>query len=338
MAAIARACGVSRPAVSMALAGKPGEVSDDTRARILATAARLGYRPNAGALAVRTGRFQALALLLDRASYLPQELLLALNHACSTRGLHLVVADATADDLLAGEKSTSQTKILDHLLADGLLINWGVTPAPELRTRLAAGPLPLRWLNQRLGGNCIHPDDHAASAALVAGLVALGHRRIAFSGLLGSSNDHYSWPDRLAGYRDSMRAHGLPELLHHADGAIADGAGRIAAARTFLAQPDRPTAVICYSAVAMYAYHLAARDLGLRVPVDLSLAGHIESHHRDVTGLALGGVAVPWAGVAEAAVAALSGAALSEAAPEASDLAIAPSVFQSADTCARSPA
>lgn len=331
MAAIARACGVSRPAVSMALAGKPGEVSDETRARILAAAAKLGYRPNAGALAVRTGRFNALALLLDRSSYLPQELLLGLNRACAARGLHLVVADADDADL----RTAGSTKVLDHLLADGLLINWSGTPSRALRTRLAAGPLPRRWLNQRLGNGCVHPDDHTIGRALVDGLVALGHRRIAFSGLLGVGNGHYSWRDRLAGYRSGLRAHGLPELLHHAAAGLADvatGAERIAAARAFLAAPGRPTAVICYSAVALYAFHLAARDLGLRVPEDLSLAAPIEGHHRDVTGLVLGGIMVPWAGVAEAAVADLAdaGSAMS------TDRAITADAFFPGDTCCRS--
>ena len=329
MATIAKLCGVSRPAVSMALAGKPGEVSDETRARIVQKAQELGYRPNSGALAVRTGRFQALALLLDRASYLPHDLLHGLNRACAARGLHLVIAEAdTADLELAGG-----TKLLDHLLADGILINWGNLPAPSVLARLAACPVPVRWLNQRLGSNCVHPDDVAGSRALVEGLVQLGHRRIAFSGLLGGGNEHFSWADRVAGYRAGMAAHGLQELFHHATDEIRDGGGRIRSAREFLTRHQRPTAIICYSGMALYSYHLAALELGLRVPTDLSLAAHVEGHHTDLTGLRPGGVAVPWQAVAEAAVAAITATARRSR----PDTAVAPAAFFSGATCAGAP-
>src|SRR5690606_4735951 len=60
--AIAKRLGLSQRAVSLALNGKAG-VSDVTRQRILSVATGMGYRPNASARAIRSGRFGQVAML-----------------------------------------------------------------------------------------------------------------------------------------------------------------------------------------------------------------------------------------------------------------------------------
>ena len=60
---VARKAGVSVATVSFALNGQPG-VSDDTRHRILAAAAELGYRANPQAQALRRGRTTTYGLVI----------------------------------------------------------------------------------------------------------------------------------------------------------------------------------------------------------------------------------------------------------------------------------
>ncbi|MBN8526472.1 MAG: LacI family DNA-binding transcriptional regulator [Planctomycetes bacterium] len=299
MRRIAEACGVSRPAVSMILGGKGQAFSAELRERVQRTARELGYRPNQGAYAVKTGRFGALALLLDQDCYLPPALLRALTAACSRRGLHLVVADCSDGQLLAEE-----SKLLSHLLADGLLLNRISVPTPAVLRRLDAHPLPVCWLNQRLGRGCVLPDDPEALRRLVAELVARGHRRIAYSELTRSAHGHASEDDRREGYLAGMRAHGLDPILwsERAD----SGEQRVAVALRQLREPERPDALLCYGGRGMYPYLAAALRLGLEIPRDLSLAACLETFHHDDTGLVLGGLLTPWEAIAEAAVARLA--------------------------------
>ena len=60
---VARLAGVSVASVSFALNGQPG-VADDTRQRILAAAAQLGYRANTQAQALRRGRTTTYGLVI----------------------------------------------------------------------------------------------------------------------------------------------------------------------------------------------------------------------------------------------------------------------------------
>ncbi len=60
---VARKAGVSVATVSFALNGQPG-VAEDTRHRILAAAAELGYRANPQAQALRRGRTTTYGLVI----------------------------------------------------------------------------------------------------------------------------------------------------------------------------------------------------------------------------------------------------------------------------------
>ncbi|MFQ9705087.1 MAG: LacI family DNA-binding transcriptional regulator [Enterocloster clostridioformis] len=60
---VAKKCGYSVCTVSRALSGK-GYLKEETKQKILETVAELGYRPNTLAVNLKTGRRQALALVL----------------------------------------------------------------------------------------------------------------------------------------------------------------------------------------------------------------------------------------------------------------------------------
>src|SRR3954452_12586186 len=65
IADVARRAGVSAAAVSFAVNDRPG-VSPETRARILAAARELGWRPSASARALTEARTRAIGLVLAR--------------------------------------------------------------------------------------------------------------------------------------------------------------------------------------------------------------------------------------------------------------------------------
>lgn len=115
----------------------------------------------------------------------------------------------------------------------------------------------------------VREDSAAATRLAVEHLSGLGHRRIAYAHWrLADGN-----PWRLRGYRDALRARGLPrrrdwELLSEITPA---GARRLV--ERFLALEPRPTALIAYNNQFAGLVRASLRERGLRVPEDLSLVG-----------------------------------------------------------------
>jgi Transcriptional regulators len=88
---VARRAGVSQSAVSRAFT--PGaSVAPATRARVLAAAAELGYRPNALARSLITGRSRLIGLVV---AYLDNQYypiaLERLSNALQARGYHVLI-------------------------------------------------------------------------------------------------------------------------------------------------------------------------------------------------------------------------------------------------------
>ncbi len=121
------------------------------------------------------------------------------------------------------------------------------------------------------------PDVAAVSAAHVSGaravadhLIGLGHRDI---GVIAGPEEWLAGDARLAGHRAALAQAGIllaGDRLRHVEPTTA--AGRRAAAE-LLDRSPRPTAIVCFNDKVAVGTLQAARERGLRVPEDLSIAG-----------------------------------------------------------------
>jgi LacI family transcriptional regulator len=139
--------------------------------------------------------------------------------------------------------------------------------------------------NRRLrsgAGNYIVLDNVGASRALTRHLLKLGHRRIRFiSGLRDTSTA----VDRLRGYREALRAAGLPgdpDLIR--PGAFkAEMAQR--ATNELLKLRRRPTAIVGGNDLMALSVIHAAGEMGLKLPEDLAVVGFDDiqiAAHREI--------------------------------------------------------
>lgn len=276
IADIAARAGVSTRMVSEALNGKTKGVRRDAleRAeRIRGIARRMGYRPNATATVLRTGRFGAIALLTGSRApeYLPGELVFAADREFARHGEHLLFA-RVGDDQLTSDAYVP--KALETWCADGLLIYYTHRFPPAMSALIDRHRIPSVWVNTRRDHDCVYLDDFDAALGMTRRMIEAGHRRVAYVHLF--CDGHYSDADRRGGYEAAMKKAGLAprcveaSLDRHARGTPSDG--RFALADAMLEGPDRPTAVLAYDlAAAGPVMHAAARR-GLDVPADLSLA------------------------------------------------------------------
>jgi LacI family transcriptional regulator len=300
IARIAKEAAAAKSTVSCVLNGKLKE-SGASAARIQQiqeVARRLNYRPSAAARAMRTGRFNAIGLMMSAVPGRSSpfiELWLGVLAELHTRNLSLNVA-RLPDEELAGEGFVP--RLLGEWAVDGLLID-PVDEAPERMVQLIRQHhIPSVWLNTRFAHDCVYPDDVAATRQATEHLLRLGHTRIAYR--TDSPTAHHSHADRQQGYEEAMLTAGLSPWVHRSEHWL-DAGQRLAAARAVLARADRPSAILTYHPEDCLPYLTAALERGMQVPRDLSLvtiASDLQMH----TGFDLATLLIPANAMGRAAV------------------------------------
>ena len=265
---VANKAGVSQTTVSYVLNGREDvAIPSATRQRVLDAARELGYRANSSARSMRSGRFGSIALLLSEnpsMSILPPDRQEGILDALEAAGMNLIVS-RFADATLTNREQ--MPRILNELMADGLLVNYNTNLPEHMAERIAQNNIPAVWMNSKQEFDCVYPDDFDAARRATHHFLALGHRKIAFATHTGTS--HYSYDDRIGGYTQAMRDAGLApqiiEMWHELRGIPEPGS-----VISWL-NGDAPTAFLTYTSETAAVLFAAALALGLRVPADLSL-------------------------------------------------------------------
>ncbi len=260
--------GVAQKTVSRVFTD-PHLVSEAVRSKVLRAARELGYRPNTGARAMRTGRFESVVLVQSTertASPMPERLIIGIDEELSQANISLVLA-RLPDDRLTSEDFVP--KIARELLADGMLVNYDTNIPERLVDLIEQHQLPAVWINSRRADASVRPDDMRAGDEATAALIERGHRRILYVDFFV---DHWRWvhysrKDRRAGYRVAMSRAGLSHLEATPDEPLAEAA---AFARAML-KLHQPTAVVAYGDNEASHVIVAALRAGLDVPRELSV-------------------------------------------------------------------
>jgi DNA-binding LacI/PurR family transcriptional regulator len=257
-------------------------VAPQTRARVLAAAERLGYRPNPVARAFARRRTHTIEVVVPLLSaYVYVEILRGIEQALSDSNYTLVIRTIEH----AADRARTFEVCCDPDRADGVLIV-GLRPPDAVVQRLGRSRLPVVLVESE------HPDlpsvvlDYeAAAAAAVRHCVALGHQRI---GLIDRDDDPLNpTPDsrRRDGYRSEMQAAGLDVPNGYECTTPMTPQAGAEAVVDLLALSDPPTAVIVASDVQAIGALEAARRRGVRVPEDLSVVGNHDIELAEYLGL-----------------------------------------------------
>lgn len=123
---------------------------------------------------------------------------------------------------------------------------------------------------QPVWGTCVNHRRVMARAVEI--LVAEGHRRIGYITRDPTVNFYGA---ALEGYRDGLRAAGLPLREEYVGlASFTDALGGYRAMQTLLTLPERPTAVVCARDVLAQGAWQAVEEEGLTVGYDVSLVGY----------------------------------------------------------------
>lgn len=267
---VARLAKVSQSAVSRTFT--PGaSVSEQTRERVTAAARALGYRPNAMARTLITGRSRIVALVM---SYLENQfyplVIEKLSQQLQGHGYHVLMFISGKD-----EPDAVLSEILQYQV--DAIVMASTTLSSDLAKRCADSGVPVVLFNRIPDmGTRAHQtastvtSDNYRGGRLVADLfVARGHKRIAF--LAGLENSSTSI-ERERGLNDGLRKAGLKPYTRAVGHYQFEGAQQ--ATRELFRGARRPDAVfVANDHMAIAALDVLRIELKLRVPHDVSVVG-----------------------------------------------------------------
>ncbi|MFL5685066.1 MAG: LacI family DNA-binding transcriptional regulator [Chloroflexota bacterium] len=292
---VARLAGVSTATASRVVSSADYPVSEATRARVLDAARALDYVPNALARGLLKSQIPVVAVIVhDITDPYFAEVVRGVEDAASPSGYLVITCSSERD----AERETSYVRLLRSMRAASVIFAASGLDDPEanqeIEKHLAAmradGAAVVHLSPHALGPADVGIDNEAGMASMIAALVELGHREIAF---LAGPSTLFVARARLAGYRRSLEAAGIgfdDGLVIHTS---FDREGGALGVDTLLGGAAPFTAVACANdPMAMGALARLA-ELGIDVPGQLSVAGFDDVPVAAITSPSLSTVRLP---------------------------------------------
>lgn len=271
---IARALNVSKMTVSRAINNHP-EISSETRARILAMAQKMKYRPNQFARALMTKQSYLIGIVVPD--------LMHSYFAEICRGVESHARPAGYQNLICStdEEPRKEMDEIEALLSrtDGLIVASTLSASEaKFYKRLISDGAKIVLIDRLLEGlrcSAVTTDDVQVGTLATEHLIKLGHRRIG----------HLRGPEvstalkRLQGYREAMSKAKLKLLVRDCGFTETDG---YAAMQQWIAAGDLPPAIFAANDPAAIGAMAAANEAGLKVPGDVAFVGAGSIHYGDM--------------------------------------------------------
>ena len=293
---IARALNVSKMTVSRAINNHP-EINSETRARVLAAAQKMNYRPN-----------QFARALTSKHSYLIGIVVPDLMHSYFAeicRGVESQARPAGYQNLICStdEEPRKEQDEIEALWSrtDGLIVASALAAkdAKFYRRLLNEGGkiVLIDRLLEGLRCPAVTPDDVRAGILATEHLIKLGHKRI---GHLRGTNVSTS-QGRLEGYKQAMSNAGLrvdKRLVRDCGFTESDGHE---AMKDWMAEGDLPAAIFAANDPAAIGAMEALHEAGVNVPNDVAIVGAGNIHYGDMLRVPLTTVSWSTAAMGQAA-------------------------------------
>lgn len=258
---------ISKMAVSKALRGHK-DISESTRMKVQARARELGYVPNTTSRSLRFNRSHLIGVVVPSFMYsFFSEVMEGANHVLEAAGYQSVLT-------VSGEDPNREAKQVEALLSrqvEGLIIvSCQRRDELSMFERLKHRSIPFLTVGRRVEGlkSCFVGVDNVAAGKIVTQhLIDRGRRRIA----------HLSGPENMTsimrsqGYREAVKSAGLPVIEPTIVNREPHTLTRIV--RSLVQQKDRPDAIFAYNDAAAMEGLRVLKQVGLRVPGDIALAG-----------------------------------------------------------------
>jgi len=272
---VAAAARVAIKTVSRVLNNEPN-VRAETRARVLDAVKALNYHPSLSARSLAGRRSYLIGLVYEKPSvnYLV-DIQYGAMARCREERFQLIFHPCDAE----GRELTREiTALVAQTNVDGLVLTPPTSESKELCKALEQSSLPFVRIAPNDDSNPlphVDMDDLGAAREMTEYLLGLGHRRIGF--IVGNPQQGAS-QRRLLGYREALQAHGIefePRYAHQGQFVFESG---VECARQLLTLPAPPTAIFASNDDMAAGAVVAAHEMGIAVPGQVSVAGFDDTY------------------------------------------------------------
>ncbi|WP_263120427.1 LacI family DNA-binding transcriptional regulator [Cellulomonas fimi] len=287
LADVASRAGVSVSTASLAFSGA-GPIAEATKQRVLDAARELDYSgPNPLGRQLRSGRSGIVGVVVGDAlkrsfrDPVSVQLLDGLVDTIAPAGLGVLLIPGPT-----GVDEPAVDPLIESAAMDVAVMIWGGTAEDPTLQALRRRGIPAVVVEGHELDDIVTVgiDDRAGVAEATRHLVGLGHRRIATVTLPFGPDRRaaVAGPERIADIRWKIAERRLagiddagvrPVAVYETPASLVEHG--TAAAHALLSGPidQRPTAIVAQSDLLASGVVIGARDLGLRVPEDVSIAG-----------------------------------------------------------------
>jgi LacI family transcriptional regulator len=262
---VAVRAGVSAKTVSRVI-NNQGEISEATRRRVLQVIDELGYRPNALARSLVSGKSSTVALIIPQITdpFFP-EVMLGVENVARQHGYSVFLCNTNDDP----QQELFHVDVLATKRVDGIILCGSRLNAEQLTDVARQHRVSILTSRDPVGSAVIGIPGEAGLCEITTHLIRLGHQRLAHIGFKIAEEK-----DRLSGYQRALRENGLEvderRVVMVPRASIE--AGR-AAAKQVLDRAPELTAITCYNDLMAIGALQACTELGRRVPDDIAIVG-----------------------------------------------------------------
>lgn len=274
---IARMAGVSSAAVSRYLNGGP--LSEQKRAAIHAVVEKTGYRPDAAAQTLRTGRMHQVGVIAPSiSSQSVGQIAAGIAEELDAHNYLMLLGNTELDE----QRELGYLAAMQHNHVAGIIL-MGSYYSPQLAQAFLTCRVPLVVTGQHFPEvPCVYNDDRSAARELAQRMLARGRKKLVYIG--GTERDQAAGLARRLGVQDALQAAGQPaeRLSRLCCNAFTMEEGERCMAELLACCPELDGVVCVTDTVALGAMR-ALRAARRRVGQDVSLAGIEDSWVGSVT-------------------------------------------------------
>jgi len=264
---IAESLNISRVTVTKAIQSDP-EIARETVRKVKERAHEMGYIPDFIGRSLASKRTFTIGLVVPKIahsffSYSIEQM----YEAARKRGYNIIPTVSFEDE----DRELDNMRTLLSMRVDGIILdiaqNSKKNSGYELAMRAGCKVLFYDRCPASFHGASVLTDDRNSSYGLTRLLIDKGYRKIY----------HFAGPSflnisrgRKKGYEAAMHEAGLPSHIFNTDMTIDGG---IMALKRLNESGELPDAVLAVNDPVAHGVYEAARDLGLRIPEDIAVAG-----------------------------------------------------------------
>lgn len=269
IADVAREANVSVATVSRVL-NKQDTVRPETTERVYRAIEKLSFEPNMSARNLRRNETRVILIVTPNITNpYYAHILTGIGDGANESGYSALIYNTAGDEA----RERAGMDMLKKRRADGAILLANSIDSDWVQEY--ADKYPIVQCSEyalKLDIPRVSIDNYKATQDVMEYIISIGHKKIA---TISSSNNYISTLLRLNAYKDSLSSHGFEVREEYIELANADysfKSGKAAACR-LLEQKDRPTAIFCISDTIALGAITAAKELGIRVPEELTVIG-----------------------------------------------------------------